>query len=128
MSRVAAPLHPLARTQPDWAEALAARGERPFRAAQVFRWIHARGVVDPAKMTDLPATLRDALSAEGLGPTTMTAEVRTSLDGTRKLLVRLRLGEFDPDGGPFAGACELAGTFLRGWWGEPPDPPFAPPD
>jgi glutamate dehydrogenase (NAD(P)+) len=30
-------------------------------------------------------------------------------------------------GGPFAGACELAGTFLRGWWGEPPDPPFAPP-
>jgi len=31
-------------------------------------------------------------------------------------------------GGPFAGACERAGTFLRGWWGEPPDPPFAPPD
>jgi glutamate dehydrogenase (NAD(P)+) len=30
-------------------------------------------------------------------------------------------------GGPFAGACELAGSFLRGWWGEPPDPPFAPP-
>ena len=29
--------------------------------------------------------------------------------------------------GPFAGACELAGTFLRGWWGEPPSPPFASP-
>ena len=28
--------------------------------------------------------------------------------------------------GPLAGACELAGTFLRSWWGEPPDPPFAP--
>jgi Glu/Leu/Phe/Val dehydrogenase, dimerisation domain len=28
--------------------------------------------------------------------------------------------------GPLAGACELAGRFLRGWWGEPPDPPFAP--
>ena len=30
-----------------------------------------------------------------------------------------------PDG-PLAGACERAGQFLRGWWGEPPGPPFAP--
>lgn len=30
-------------------------------------------------------------------------------------------------GGPLAGACERAGQFLRGWWGEPPGPPFAPP-
>jgi hypothetical protein len=28
-------------------------------------------------------------------------------------------------GGPLAGACERAGAFLRGWWGEPPAPPFA---
>jgi len=28
-------------------------------------------------------------------------------------------------GGPLAGACERAGRFLRGWWGEPPAPPFA---
>jgi glutamate dehydrogenase (NAD(P)+) len=28
-------------------------------------------------------------------------------------------------GGPLAGGCERAATFLRGWWGEPPDPPFA---
>jgi len=28
--------------------------------------------------------------------------------------------------GPLAGACERAGRFLRGWWGEPPGPPFAP--
>ena len=31
-----------------------------------------------------------------------------------------------PDG-PLAGACERAARFLRGWWGEPPAPPFAPP-
>ncbi len=31
-----------------------------------------------------------------------------------------------PDG-PLAGACERAARFLRGWWGEPPGPPFAPP-
>jgi glutamate dehydrogenase/leucine dehydrogenase len=29
-----------------------------------------------------------------------------------------------PDG-PFAGGCERAAAFLRTWWGEPPDPPFA---
>jgi glutamate dehydrogenase/leucine dehydrogenase len=29
-----------------------------------------------------------------------------------------------PDGA-LAGACEIAGKFLRGWWGEPPSPPFA---
>jgi glutamate dehydrogenase (NAD(P)+) len=28
--------------------------------------------------------------------------------------------------GPLAGACERAGRFLRGWWGEPPGPPYAP--
>jgi glutamate dehydrogenase (NAD(P)+) len=28
-------------------------------------------------------------------------------------------------GGPLAGACEHAATFLRTWWGEPPAPPFA---
>jgi glutamate dehydrogenase (NAD(P)+) len=27
--------------------------------------------------------------------------------------------------GPLAGACERAAGFLRSWWGEPPDPPFA---
>ena len=31
-----------------------------------------------------------------------------------------------PDG-PLAGACERAARFLRGWWGEPPGPPFAAP-
>jgi glutamate dehydrogenase (NAD(P)+) len=30
------------------------------------------------------------------------------------------------DGGPLTGACERAGRFLRGWWGEPPGPPLAP--
>jgi glutamate dehydrogenase (NAD(P)+) len=30
------------------------------------------------------------------------------------------------DGGPLAGALAQAQEFLRGWWGEPPDPPFAP--
>jgi glutamate dehydrogenase (NAD(P)+) len=29
-------------------------------------------------------------------------------------------------GGPLAGGADRAGRFLRTWWGEPPEPPFAP--
>jgi hypothetical protein len=29
-------------------------------------------------------------------------------------------------GGPLAGTCKRAARFLRGWWGDPPGPPFAP--
>lgn len=85
----AVPTHPLARLPDEWKQALAARGEPAFRALQVFRWVHARGVLDPAQMTDAPKSLRAALTEEGLGPTVATGEVRTSVDGTRKLLVRL---------------------------------------
>ena len=28
-------------------------GEKPFRAVQLFRWIHQRGAADFAQMTDL---------------------------------------------------------------------------
>jgi 23S rRNA (adenine2503-C2)-methyltransferase len=83
------PLHPLARLPEDWEAALRAAGERPFRAKQVFRWVHARGVVDPAQMSDLPGALRERLAAEGLGPAAAVASVRRSLDGTRKLLVTM---------------------------------------
>jgi len=27
--------------------------------------------------------------------------------------------------GPLTGACERAAAFLRGWWDDPPGPPFA---
>jgi hypothetical protein len=30
------------------------------------------------------------------------------------------------EGGPLAGGLAQAQGFLRGWWGEPPAPPFAP--
>jgi glutamate dehydrogenase (NAD(P)+) len=53
------------------------------------------------------------------------AQVLASVDATITELIGAALRH---PGGPFAGACEFAGTFLRGWWGEPPDPPFAPPD
>lgn len=86
------PLHPLARTPAEWSERLTSLGERGFRAQQVFRWLHARGVLDPALMSDLPASLRQKLADDGLGPTAVVAELRRSLDRTRKLLVKMNDG------------------------------------
>ncbi|MCC6551452.1 MAG: 23S rRNA (adenine(2503)-C(2))-methyltransferase RlmN [Polyangiaceae bacterium] len=85
-------LHPAARLPEEWSSALRARGERSFTARQVFHWIHRRGVLDPAAMSNLPGRLREALAAEGLGEVVSLERVHRSDDGTRKLLVRLRDG------------------------------------
>ena len=61
--------HPVARLPEEWADWAKTKGERPFRAKEIFRWIQARGVLDPAKMTSLPAPIRDHLAAEIPTPT-----------------------------------------------------------
>jgi glutamate dehydrogenase (NAD(P)+) len=40
-------------------------------------------------------------------------------------IAELILAALDHPDGPLAGACAQAEEFLRGWWGEPPGPPFA---
>src|SRR5512138_841623 len=82
-------IHPVARTPEEWAEVLEIWGERRFRARQVFRWIHARGVVDPEAMTDLSKPLRQRLRGDGLSPIAELVDLRRAADGTRKLLLRL---------------------------------------
>jgi 23S rRNA (adenine2503-C2)-methyltransferase len=42
-------------------EFFATLGEKPFRAAQVLKWIHQRGVIDFQAMTDISKPLRDKL-------------------------------------------------------------------
>ena len=80
-----------------------ALGERPFRARQVLKWIHARGASDFEPMTDLGRDLRRRLSqvAEIRAPA-VEAE-RTATDGTRKWLLRVDAGSciemvFIPEG------------------------------
>ena len=41
-------------TLPRLTEWFAAQGEKPFRAKQVFRWIHQRGVADFDALPDRP--------------------------------------------------------------------------
>ena len=49
-------------------------------------------------------------------------QVLATVEATIGGMIREALSHQD---GPLAGACERAGEFLRGWWGEPPAPPFA---
>ena len=83
---------PLALTPEEWTEAIRPLGGRAFHGRQVFRWIHARGVLDPDCMTDLPAALRTKLVSLGIGSTIEVAAERRAMDDTRKLLVRFRDG------------------------------------
>lgn len=64
--RDALALHPVARLPEEWKEVMLAWGEKPFRAKQIFRWIHERGVLDPEAMTDLSRSLRQKLAEGGL--------------------------------------------------------------
>src|SRR5688500_20192370 len=63
-----------------------------FRATQVYRWIHRRGITDFAAMSNLPADLRALLAREFRigGPAVRRKDV--SSDGTTKLLLALADG------------------------------------
>jgi 23S rRNA (adenine2503-C2)-methyltransferase len=59
-------------------------GEKPFRARQIFRWLHRNGAASLEEMTDLPAALRAALAGRCELRTLARAEERRSRDGTIK--------------------------------------------
>ena len=73
-------------TLPRLTEWFGAQGEKPFRAKQVFRWIHQRGVADFDAMTDLAKSLREKLAerAEVRAPAILSEQ--RSADGTVKWL------------------------------------------
>jgi len=73
----------------EWEALLATWGEPRYRALQIFRWIHQRGVLAADNMSDLPKRLRERLTAEGLNPHAITQEAHSSADGTQKLVVQL---------------------------------------
>src|SRR5918992_4689066 len=86
--RRAKPPRPLADLTPaERRAAVAALGEQPFRADQLSRHYFTRLEDDPAAMTDLPAAVRDRLTAELL-PALLTPVRDTSCDDgmTRKTL------------------------------------------
>ena len=61
--------------------------ERPFRAIQVMKWIHQRGISDFSQMTDLSKELREKLENNCVVKAPEVIYEKTSEDGTRKWVI-----------------------------------------
>jgi len=71
---------------------LAERGEKPFRAKQLLRWIHHFGEADFGNMTDIAKVTREKLAAEAsITPPALMMEQKGE-DGTRKWLLDVGTG------------------------------------
>jgi 23S rRNA (adenine2503-C2)-methyltransferase len=66
-----------------------ARGERPFRAVQILKWIHQHRVTEFAAMTDLSKDLRSRLETDASVRLPEIVSTQKSMDGTTKWLVRV---------------------------------------
>ena len=72
---------------------LAAIGEKPFRAKQVWHWIYHQGVTDFARMSSIARPLQEKLAEHFVIGRPEAALVQTSSDETRKFLFRFRDGQ-----------------------------------
>lgn len=80
-------------SQQDLEELLAGIGEKPFKAKQIYEWLHKKIVLDYAEMTNIAKPLREKLEQTHPLTTLKIVEVQESkLDGTKKYLFGL------PDG------------------------------
>src|SRR3990167_60589 len=67
-------------------------GEKPYRAIQVLKWIHAIGTQDFHQMTDLSKALRQKLTERAEIKLPEIAYENRAFDGTHKWLLRLSDG------------------------------------
>src|SRR5215472_11937222 len=72
---------------------LAGIGAPAFRARQLWHWIYHRGATEFAAMTSLAKPLREKLAARYELSRPATSRCLTSIDGTRKWLLRFTDGE-----------------------------------
>lgn len=66
---------------------IASRNEKPFRAQQLMRWIHQRGVSDLHAMSDLAKSFREQLVESVEIKSLPVISDQTAADGTRKWLL-----------------------------------------
>jgi len=66
-----------------------ALGEKPYRAKQLWHWIYYRGVTDFEAMTNLAKRSREAFAERFVIARPEVSRVETSVDGTRKWLLRM---------------------------------------
>lgn len=68
-------------------------GQPSYRAKQIFRWIHQRGVRTVEEMSDLPKALREELGARARLDSLEVARVERASDGTRKYAFKSARGD-----------------------------------
>ncbi len=74
-------------------ELVVSLGEKPFRARQLFSWLHEKQAVSYDEMTNLPAAFREKLGREQPLTTLRCIRTQTSaIDGTQKKLFALNDG------------------------------------
>ncbi len=80
-------------TLPELSEALQAMGEKPFRAGQIYQWLHQKLAIDFDEMTNLSRELREKLRRQFTLTALQPVDVKISqIDGTRKYLFSLADG------------------------------------
>ena len=67
-------------------------GEPKFRAKQLIKWVHQKGILDFSQMTDFNKILREKLELVACLRTPMVEKVYKSPEGTIKYLVKLESG------------------------------------
>ena len=74
-------------------EEISLMGEKPFRAGQIFKWLHVDKVESFDEMTNISKTLREKLSEKYEIRTLKKEQVYISrIDGTRKYLFKVKGG------------------------------------
>ena len=74
-------------------EAIRQMGDKPFRAKQIYQWLHQKLVADFDEMSNLSKPLREKLNEQFVLTALYPADVKISqIDGTRKYLFRLADG------------------------------------
>ncbi|MCB9638620.1 MAG: 23S rRNA (adenine(2503)-C(2))-methyltransferase RlmN [Myxococcales bacterium] len=68
------------------------QGDKAFRARQIFRWIYKQDVTDFTEMTDLSRNMREHLLEHATISSLDVVRVMDSVDGTKKILFRLKDG------------------------------------
>ena len=78
---------------PELTEELEQMGEKPFRAGQVYQWMHQKLAADVDEMTNLSKALREQIKERFAWTSLSIADRKISqIDGTRKYLFRLADG------------------------------------
>jgi 23S rRNA (adenine2503-C2)-methyltransferase len=78
----------------DLAAVVARLGEKPYRAKQLFRWLHQKYAASFDEMTDLPKAFRTKLAEELTLAPPAIEQVQQSTDGTRKYKLKTTDGRF----------------------------------